>query len=57
MSANQDKLTGIFSSVEVNKVVMLKDLSTALFNSESAADLKKTERELNKREREQNGSL
>ena len=48
MIAKQDKLTGIFSSVEANKALMLKDLSTALFNSQSPADLKKTERELNK---------
>jgi len=47
-SANQDKLDGVFSSVEPNTVLMLKNLCTTLFNSESAASLKKAERELSK---------
>ena len=48
ISASQDKLGCAFSAVKPNTVLMLKDLCATLFNSETAANLKKTERELNK---------
>ena len=48
MSTNQDTVDSILLTSETNKVLTCKDLCRSRFDSESAAALKKTEREMSK---------